>query len=53
MNDPWWVLESALGWKIVWCESTPRGGHKNGNWSLIADGLTWQEAVDFARRLRG
>lgn len=53
-NDPVWVLESRRWFKVVWCEKgRPAGGcAKNRNYLILADGLTRQEAVAFARRLR-
>lgn len=52
--DPFFVLESKhVGFKVVYCPvGKPDGGESNANYSIIADGLRWQEAVEFAKRLR-
>lgn len=51
-NDPIWVLESNSGWKVVYCNGTPKGGTSNGNWLLLADGLTWERACVVAKEFR-
>lgn len=52
-TDPFFVLESQHGYKVAWCpQGKPMGGNDNGNYSVIADGLKRQEAVDMAKRLR-
>ena len=50
-DNPLWIMESARGWKVIWCEERPAGGILNANWSLVRDGLTWQEAVNLKRSL--
>lgn len=47
-----YMLESNnVGYKVVWCHEQPKGGRSNGNWSLIQDGMEWQEAREFVNRL--
>lgn len=53
-QDPIWVLESNdKGYKVVWCPvGRPQGTEKSGNYFVIADKLTREEAMGLARRLR-
>jgi hypothetical protein len=52
-TDNVWVLESEHGWKVVWCYGErPQGGRHNVNYAILADGMTRQDAVEMAKRLR-
>ena len=51
--DPFFVLESQRGYKVVYApDGPPQGGEENGNYSILIDVANREEAVAFARRLR-
>lgn len=50
-----WMLESNCGWKVVLSWSKPVGGEESKcrNWTLIQDGLKWDDARKFVLRWNG
>ena len=51
-KDPFWVMESTHGWKVIMAWEPPVGGRENGNWTMARDGLSRKKATELAERLR-